>query len=386
VKFTQAMKMALSSIRSNKMRSFLTMLGIIIGVMAITLLVSLVQGATVSIMGELESLGGYNLNCMVMKTTPRIEYDEVMALEENDEISLISVYTNGQGTAKAAGNQEDISIIGINRNYQVLNTLEVESGRYLNDTESEYRISNCMVGAGVAKNLFGSTDVLDQIIRVNGKDFTIVGVLKEEGSSAMNTNDLTVYLPFGTAQRLLGVSGVQSFDASAQDGKVEKAERTLNEFLQGKVGEDNYSVFNMGSLMDMISSVYGLLSYLLGGIGAISLLVGGVGIMNIMLVSVTERTREIGIRKAIGAQRGDIIVQFLIESVVLSVMGGIIGLIISAGILGIVNMFAADYHFTISAGIALMAAMFSVGVGVVFGIYPARKAAKLKPIDALRFE
>ena len=203
----------------------------------------------------------------------------------------------------------------------------------------------------------------------------------------MNTKDLSVFLPFETGQRLLGVNGVANFEASASEERlVEQAERTLNDFLRAKVGEDNFEVFNMGSILDMVTTVYNVLGYLLGGIGGISLLVGGVGIMNIMLVSVTERTREIGIRKAIGAQKSDIIIQFLIESVVLSLLGGLIGLLLSAGILGIVNLFAVEYHFGVTFGVAMLAVFFSVGVGVIFGIYPANKAAKLKPIDALRFE
>ena len=387
MKLRQEIKMALSSIRANKMRSFLTMLGIIIGVMAVTLLVSLVQGATNTITDQLSGLGGSNLSCMVMKTTPRITLEEVEALEQEPEIGLVSVYSSGQGIVKAAGNQENVTITAINQNYQLLNQMELASGRYLTSAESEYRLTNCVVGAGVAKNLFGTGEALGETIRVSGKDFTIVGILKEDGSSVMNTKDLTVYLPFETGQRLLGVNGVQFFDASAADeASVEKAEKTLNTFLRSKVGEDSYSVFNMGSILDMITTVYNVLGYLLGGIGGISLLVGGVGIMNIMLVSVTERTREIGIRKAIGAQKSDIIVQFLIESVVLSLMGGFIGLLLSAGILGIVNLFATDYHFGITFSVAMVAVFFSVGVGILFGIYPANKAAKLKPIDALRFE
>lgn len=387
MKFTQELKMALSSVKANKMRSFLTMLGIIIGVMAVTLLVSLVQGATNTITDQLSGLGGSNLTCMVTKKTPRITLKEVEALEQEPEIGLISVYTSGQGIAKAAGNQEDVTITAINQNYQLLNQMKLEKGRYLTEAESEYRLSNCVIGAGVAQNLFGTKDVSGELIRINGKDFTVVGILEEEGSTSMNTNDLTVFLPFETGQRLLGVNGVQSFDAAAADeASVEKAERTLNTFLRGRLGEDNYTVFNMGSLLDMVTTVYNVLGYLLGGIGGISLLVGGVGIMNIMLVSVTERTREIGIRKAIGAQKSDIIVQFLIESVVLSLLGGFIGLVLSAGILGIVNVFATEYHFGITLGVAMTAVLFSVGVGVLFGIYPANKAAKLKPIDALRFE
>lgn len=387
MKFTQELKMALSSIKANKMRSFLTMLGIIIGVMAVTLLVSLVQGATNTITEQLSGLGGSNLSCMVMKTTPRISLEEVERLEQKEEIGLVSAYSSGNGVAKAAGNQEDVTITAINQNYQLLNQLKIEKGRYLSSIESEYRLTNCMVGAGVAKNLFGNTDVLGETIRVNGKDFTIIGILEEEGNSSLNTNDLTVFLPFETGQRLLGINGVQNFEASAADeASVEKAEKTLNTFLRSKVGEDNYSVFNMGSLLEMISAVYNVLGYLLGGIGGISLVVGGVGIMNIMLVSVTERTREIGIRKAIGAQKSDIIIQFLIESVVLSLMGGFLGLILSAGILGIVNLFVTEYHFAITLGVAMVAVIFSAAVGIIFGIYPANKAAKLKPIDALRFE
>lgn len=387
MKLTQELKMALSSVKSNKMRSFLTMLGIIIGVMAVTLLVSLVQGATNTITEQLSGLGGSNLSCMVKKQTPRITLQEVQALEEKPEIGLVSVYHGGSGIAKAAGNQEDVTIYAINQNYQLLNQIKMEEGRCLTEIESEYRLSNCLIGAGIAQNLFGTKRVLGEKIRINGKDFTIVGILKEEGNTTMNTKDLSVFLPFETGQRLLGVNGVANFEASASEERlVEQAERTLNDFLRAKVGEDNFEVFNMGSILDMVTTVYNVLGYLLGGIGGISLLVGGVGIMNIMLVSVTERTREIGIRKAIGAQKSDIIIQFLIESVVLSLLGGLIGLLLSAGILGIVNLFAVEYHFGVTFGVAMLAVFFSVGVGVIFGIYPANKAAKLKPIDALRFE
>lgn len=387
MKFTQALKMALSSVRSNKMRSFLTMLGIIIGVMAVTLLVSLVQGATSAITDQLSGLGGSKLTCVVKKKSPRISLDEVIALEQEKEIGYVSVYSEDNGVAKAAGSQKDVTITAINQNYQFINSLTVETGRYLTDMESEYRLSNCIVGAGVAQNLFGNKNVLGETIRVNGKDFTIIGILKEEGSAVLNSKDMKILVPFETGQRLFGVSGVTTFDASAaSNDTVDKAERTLNTFLRSKVGEDNYTVLNMGSVLKVIQSINNVLGYLLGGIGGISLLVGGVGIMNIMLVSVTERTREIGIRKAIGAQKADIIVQFLIESVVLSLMGGFIGIIISAGALGIVNMVAKGYHFAITFSVAMVAVGFSIGIGVLFGIYPANKAAKLKPIDALRFE
>lgn len=387
MKFNQALKMALSSVKSNKMRSFLTMLGIIIGVMAVTLLVSLVQGATNSITDELSGLGGSNLTCSVSKTSKRLELDEIMELEDYDEIGFVAAYLNASATATAQGNKEDISVAAITQNYQVLNNVKITNGRFINDTDNDYRLKNCIIGTGVATNLFGSTDVLEQTIRVNGIDFTIIGILEEEGQSTMNSVDMSIMIPFTTGERLLKSSGVHTFDVSASSPEnVDKAEKTMNKFLRNKFGEDNYTVVNMGSILEMVEQIYNVLGYLLGGVGGISLVVGGVGIMNIMLVSVTERTKEIGIRKAIGAQKSDIIVQFLIESVVLSLMGGFIGIVLSAGILGIINMIATDYHFAVTASVAAISVGFSIGVGVIFGIYPANKAAKLKPIDALRFE
>lgn len=253
--------------------------------------------------------------------------------------------------------------------------------------DNEYRLNTCALGPEVAKKLFGHTDVVGENVRINGLDYRIVGILKETGANNIDGTDTQVYIPFLNAQRLSGQTGVSSFSVSAaSEEQMEEAESYVNDFLKDKFGKDGYAVMNMGSIVDMIKQIYDTLSYMLGGIAGISLLVGGIGIMNIMLVSVTERTREIGIRKAIGAQKADITVQFLIESMVLSMLGGLIGMIVSGGILGVVNLFAADYHFAITAPVALVAVLFSAGVGIIFGIYPANKAAKLKPIDALRFE
>lgn len=387
MKWNQAIKMALSSVFSNKMRSFLTMLGIIIGVMAVTLLVSLVQGATASITNEMAELGGSNLTCIVTADSPKLTLEEVMTLEDEESIDSVAAYVNGKGVATAAGNQYDADITGITGKYFSLNGITVEQGRSILDIDNEYRLNVCVVGTEVAKELFGNTNVLGEQIRLLGKDYKIVGVLEETGSNSMSTTDTYVYIPFSNAERLLERTGVHYFDAAAASPEdVETAEKKVNQFLKDKFGEDNYQVINMGSLLDMITSVYNTLSYMLAGIAGISLMVGGIGIMNIMLVSVTERTKEIGIRKAIGAQKSDIIMQFLIESVILSLMGGIIGMICSGAILGIINFFVENYHFTITFGVAAIAVIYSVAVGIIFGIYPANKAAKLKPIDALRFE
>lgn len=387
MKLTQAIKMALSSVMSNKMRSFLTMLGIIIGVMAVTLLISIVQGATKSITDQLGSLGGTNLICYISKESPKLSLEDVMNLEKEESIGSVAAYVNNKATATAAGKQYDADITGITSKYLDMKSNKVEQGRGILDIDNEYRLNVCVVGTEVANQLFGQTNVIDETIRISGKDYRIVGVMEETGANAMSTTDSYIYIPFTNAQRLFSSTGVTTFDATAtSNDQVESAEKKLNSYLKGIYGEDNYQVINMGSIIDMIKQIYDTMSYLLGGIAGISLLVSGIGIMNIMLVSVTERTKEIGIRKAIGAQKSDIIIQFLIESVVLSLMGGMIGMLLSVGILGIVNLFMTSVHFTITLSVAVIAMLFSVGVGVIFGIYPANKATKLKPIDALRFE
>lgn len=387
MKLNQALKMALSSIMTNKMRSFLTMLGIIVGVMAVTLLISMVQGATNSITGQLSTLGGSNLTCGVLKSAPRLTLDEVKALEKEPSIGTVCASLKGDLTVRAAGNQYDATVYGITEHYIDMNAMQLASGRGILEIDNEYRLNTCVVGVEVARKLYGNTDVLGEELRIAGRDYRIVGVLTEAGANNFGSTDKDVYIPFINLQRMTGQSGITQFDASAASVEsLEEAERVLNDFLKDKYGKDGYMVINMGSIIDMMKEIYNTLSYLLGGIAGISLLVGGIGIMNIMLVSVTERTREIGIRKAIGAQKADITVQFLIESVVLSMMGGLIGMGISGGILGIVNLCVKDYHFVITLPVALIAVLFSVGVGIIFGIYPANKAAKLKPIDALRFE
>lgn len=387
MKLNQALKMALSSILTNKMRSFLTMLGIIVGVMAVTLLISLVQGATNNITEQLSSLGGGNLTCIVNRSSPRLTLEEIKTLEEEDCIGKVCASIQGTAVVKAAGNQYDAELCGITEHYMDMNAMQIESGRGILDMDMDYRLHTCVIGVEVAKELFGNTDVLGEVVRVAGMDYRIVGVLEETGANSMSSTDNKVYIPFTNAQRLTGQPGVTNFNVSASgDDTLEAAEKHVNDFLKDKFGKDGYMVLNMGSVIDMVEQVYNALSYMLGGIAGISLLVGGIGIMNIMLVSVTERTREIGIRKAIGAQKADITIQFLIESVVLSMMGGLIGMAVSGGILGIVNMLATKYHFAITIPVALVAVLFSVGVGIIFGIYPANRAAKLKPIDALRFE
>lgn len=394
MKITQAIKMAFSAIFSNKMRSFLTMLGIIIGVLSVTLLVGIVQGASDSVSSQIESLGGNKLMVTVSSRKPSyITLADLAELENHDGIALIAPSISGSDTAKAEGNSSDAAIKGVTANSVQVDGITVESGRFIRSSDNEKRLDVAVVGVKIAKDLFGHTDVIGSSFTMLGRSFEIVGVLKEEGTVSMSSDDSTVYIPIETASRLLRQTSVTSFNAAAASvAEMDAARASLENFLAQKVkpaasdSEDKgYTVFNMGDVLSAFNSVMNTMSVLLGGIASISLIVGGIGIMNIMLVSVSERTREIGIRKAVGAQHSDIMIQFLIEAVTISVTGGLIGMLLGAGILqvlsGIMNL---DLHLSVS--VSALALGFSLAIGVIFGIYPANKAAKLKPIDALRYE
>lgn len=388
MKASQAGKMAFAAVLSNKLRSFLTMLGIIIGVMAVTLLISLVQGATNTVTESLDELGGNQLIVSVTDHSKRLKLSEIEALEGEAGILRVSPTVSGSGTARAGGDSIDVSIVGITSAYNEVQGLDLELGRSINDIDDEYRLDVCIVGQEVATELFGTIEVLNNSIRLSGRDYRIVGVLEEGQETLMGNINTAVYIPFTNAQRLFSSVSISSFYVtSSSEEEVETAKKTLNRMLKNKFGsEDSYSIVNISDIADMVDSIMGTLELLLGAIAGISLLVGGIGIMNIMLVSVTERTREIGIRKAIGALKSDIIVQFMIESVIISVMGGLIGMAISQGVLSTVNALFPDYHFAITGSVAAIALGFSMAVGVIFGIYPANKAANLKPINALRYE
>ncbi|MDY3918577.1 MAG: ABC transporter permease [Candidatus Limivivens sp.] len=388
MKLKQSFKMAVSAIISNKMRSFLTMLGIIIGVLSVTLLISIVQGGTGSITESMDDLGGDQIIVSIMDHHKKLTYTELRSLEGTGGIRVVSPHLNSSGVAKAARNSTDITIHGVTPAYQDVQGFDLENGRNFTDLDLEERLNVCIIGTGVAEDLFGNTDVLDSSIRILGIDYKIIGILEEEDNAMLNSDNSSVYIPLTNAQRLLKQTAITSFYLTAEsEDTLFTAQNTIDDYLLQKYGsEDSYTIMNMSNIIDMMNTVMDTLSIMLGGIAAISLLVGGIGIMNIMLVSVTERTKEIGIRKAIGAQRSDITVQFMIESVLISLIGGIIGMAISQIVLSILNVLFPDYHFAISLSVGALALGFSIGVGLLFGIYPANKAAKLKPIHALRFE
>lgn len=388
MKFTQAVKMALSSILSTKLRSFLTMLGIIIGVLSVTLLVSIVQSTTSTVNDTLSDLGGNVLSATInSRRSTGIKSSDLEVLTDHPAVQSVSPTITGSGTAKAGGNSSDVSLKGITPEYLEIEGTEITTGRQILSVDNENRLQVCLIGAGAAKDLFGSTDCVDETIRVKGKNFKIIGVLKEDGESQRDSNDTIVYIPFTTAQRLLQQTAIQSFTVSASgENTLTMAENAVDRFLLSKTGdEDSYTIINQAEIAESVSDVSSSLSLMLGGIAGISLFVGGIGIMNIMLVSVTERTREIGIRKAIGAKKQDILAQFMTEAVVLSFMGGLTGIILSFLILAVGNTFV-DSSLNISPVICMISLIFSAAVGIVFGLYPANKAANLKPVEALHYE
>ena len=385
----QSFRMAFSSILSSKMRSFLTMLGIIIGVVAVVVLISLVNGASASVTSEIEGLGSNLLTVTIRDNRYHdLTLAEVQELADNfDSIGATAASVTKPVTAKNGSKSYSANVQGTTPGYAAIGGVNIQYGRFLKSPDINDQSAVAIIGVEVADELFGQRQVLGQSISINGRSFLIIGVL-EEGSSPFGGEDQKIIIPLTLAQRMFSQKYITSFYASAKDSaSVDQAQTDVTDTLMNMYRQDDsaFRIINQASILDVMDSVMGTLGLLLGGIAAISLLVGGIGIMNIMLVSVSERTKEIGIRKAIGASRNRILLQFLIESMVISVLGGIIGILFSWGILTIASAIA-DMHFGMTIGVIALAVGFSVFVGVVFGLYPANKASKLHPIQALRNE
>lgn len=396
-------KMALDSIRSNKMRSFLTMLGIIIGISSVIAIVSLGQGGQRSITGEFEKIGASTVN-ITARSSEAIDSDyiteeDIKQIKEKVEyVKYVTPAISAQGVAKTDKKSISAIFTGSNEGYFYINNFKLLAGRFFNEMESQEGRAVAVIMDRDAKRFFGTTDVVGKTINIgmneSTKKVTIIGVIKGAFEMFDNfiseDNPIFVYLPASFLSMLFSVDFTYDEIIIMADKKenTEAAGIIAKNIIENRHGnrERNiYKINNMMKQLDQINNVLGIFTTFITAVAAISLLVGGVGVMNIMLVSVTERTREIGIRKAIGAKTGHIMVQFLTESVIISCIGGLIGLILGiAGAYGLGQF--AKITPSVSPQTIFTAIAFSSAVGVFFGIYPARKAAKLDPIDALRYE
>lgn len=391
----QSFKMAVKAIAGNKMRSFLTILGVVIGVVAIVVLVSIGQGANSSVVESIEGMGTnlITANINARRMNP-IDLDSLNELAQNEAISYVAPIASVSGTVKAGTTTYDDGVVqGTTPGYESIRNWTVAEGRFLQQPDIDNRSFVAVIGSEAATEMYGTTHAVGETFSLNGYTITVVGVLEAVGSSASGSNDNQILIPFTLAQRLSNQTSISSFYVSAaSSAQVEQAQAAVESYLEKAFENYNtrsfgtqYSVFNQTEMLSTLNETTNTLTLMLGGIAAISLLVGGIGIMNIMLVSVSERTREIGIRKAIGAARGNILTQFLIESLVVSLMGGLLGLAISVAAVKALAP-VLQMTLTIPVNVAWMAIAFSVFIGVVFGMYPANKASKLRPIEALHHE
>jgi len=397
-----ALLLALREIRRNIMRSFLTILGIVIGVAAVIIMVTIGGGATVQVTNQIASLGS---NLLMVTPGQRMGMGQrsaaaafSMADVETIGRDITSIATIAPSASKAAtvvfGNENwNTRITGTTNEYFRAGNWTLSSGRLFNDSELRAGRAVCVLGETVRRELFGRQDPLGQKVRLANIACQVIGLLQTKGQSTMGSDqDDLVILPLRTFQRrIAGNQDITLIMVSVKDGaSTQKVEQDLTRLLRERrhisaIEEDNFSVTDMKEIAKMLSGTTQVLTMLLGAVAAVSLLVGGIGIMNIMLVSVTERTREIGIRLAIGALEREVLMQFLVEAVVLSSLGGIIGIVLAvAGSVVLADLMQVPYVF--NAKIIIIAFIFSAAVGVIFGYFPARKAARLDPIDALRHE
>jgi putative ABC transport system permease protein len=407
-----SMRVAGRALNANKMRSSLTMLGIIIGVAAVIALLSIGQGVQKSVTDQIQSAGSNLLFVLPVQMgaggggefTNSLTYEDVEAIADPRNVpdaAAVAPMMQGAGQITYRSEETRTTIAGVSPEYDRVRNLELAFGRFVNSQDIDTRSRVAVLGSEAAEELFNDSSYpVGQTIKINRIPFRVIGVLEEKGVGMFGSEDGYVFVPISTAQARLfpqqrNLAGqfevtfiyVQVFAEDRMNAATEDINHLLRRTHDVSLGaEDDFSVINQADLVNIMAEVTGILTLFLGAIAAISLLVGGIGIMNIMLVSVTERTREVGIRKAVGAKRRDILLQFLVEAMVLSLVGGAVGILLGYSLSQGISRLSEDMVTVVSMNSVVLATTFSVIVGVVFGLYPALRAARLNPIDALRYE
>jgi putative ABC transport system permease protein len=402
VRYLELVQLAVSRLAAARLRAVLTMLGVIIGVGSIVALVSVAQGATSGITDRIENLGTNLLTVQPGSSTSgfvrqgagsatTLTLGDSEAIASLADVAAVAPQVSAQAVVVAGDKNTTTSVVGTTADYLAVRTYEIWQGSFLTDLANQESLRVAVLGSTTADDLGLDENSIGSEILVGGIPFRVVGILQSKGSSGISSQDDQVLVPIATAQRYF-VSGtkVRSIAVSvASADQIALTKARLTALLQERHGtngtDDDFNIADQAQLLDTFSSVTGLLTLLLAGIASISLVVGGIGIMNIMLVSVRERTREIGIRKAIGARGSDILLQFLVEALVLSLLGGLIGIVLGVAASAVIAAIAG-WGFSFSPITVVVAVGFSLIVGVVFGVWPARQAARLDPITALRYE
>ncbi len=382
----QTIRMALKSIKGNKLRAFLTMLGIIIGVASVISIVAIGKGSSADVQDQIGNLGTDTLTVNITGSDVTYKEEDAETIRDVTGVTSIAPTVSGRVTVKNGQTTAQAAMTGTTSSYLDVRNLNLQKGRFIADLDHEHHTKVVVLGSDTAETLFGFGDAVGEYVKINGSSYKVVGVLQSTGSSLGSNGDSTIFVPLSTGQRLAGTTSIASVYVQVENADMMNfIQKRIEQAVYENVGDtDDYSVSTQEDLMETASSISDTMTMLLAGSAAISLVVGGIGIMNIMLVSVSERTREIGIRKAIGAKRSNILFQFLIESITLSMLGGLIGIA--------VGLIAAESYSIITNSTILLSLpailfsfAFSLFVGVVFGVFPAIKASKLDPIEALRY-
>jgi putative ABC transport system permease protein len=393
----ESFRLAFDALRANALRAALTMLGVIIGVMAVILLISMGQGVTSEITGQISGLGSNLLFVMpghfdVQDTsgtgglpTYKLRPADVDLIKHRSNLAdgVVGVVESPINISYKTHTSKTIAVC-TNESYPDVMSRPIAEGRFLTVSQVQSARHVAVLGTTVVKNVFGSIDPLGKQVSLGGQKYIVVGVMSEKGMMMGQDFDNGVYVPITVANNLVGNERLSEIVVKAKSADaIAETKKEIESILLKKFSKDDFTVFSQGETLSIMKNILGIMTLMLAGIASISLLVGGIGIMNIMLVSVTERTREIGIRKAVGARTTDIMVQFIIEAVLLSALGGLTGIILGVGAALVINNWLPAQ---ISAWSIALAFCFSAGVGVFFGVYPAWKAARLDPIEALRYE